>query len=175
MKVYGNNYIYQMNMKTLFLWIITNISVLYGQNIPLTKLMGIYRLKSMDSVYCRLKEIDGFVGSLGFDSVKGYYVINGKIGQSSLQAQMFKERIKIEITIMDQSVYQKIYDDAQARFPTKIKYARGSKNLIRRHCDFIDAHKGDKDLWLILTECYRGDKPAFYEVSLRRYPFNNTD
>jgi hypothetical protein len=167
-----------MKMRNLFLLILTiaKLSVLYGQDIPLTELKGIYRLNSIDSAYFRLKEIDGFVGKLDFDSVKSIYIITGKIGQSFLQAQLFKERIKIELTITDKSIYQKIYAVAQASFLKEKKYARGSKNLTRYNHVFIDGDEmSERDLWFILTECYRGNKPAFYEVTLRRYPYNDTD
>jgi hypothetical protein len=168
----------KFEVKKIFLLLFTTASVLIlnAQEIPLKTLYNIYKLNSIDSAYGRLKQIKGFSGQLKFDSTKKSFIINGNIGNSTLLGELFKGRIKMVLTIYKSKVYEDVYAQAQAKFFSNSDYARGSKGITRYMKVYSDTKEmNDGDLWLILTECYKRDKLVFYELELRKYPYNDTD
>lgn len=150
-------------------------SVAFGKKINLNQLYEIYQTDNIDTAFKRLSSVVGFSGRLINDS-GGDARIEGKIGLWILTTDIFKGRGRIKLQIEQKKEYRAVYDQAERGFYPLNDYTRGSRTEIRHTYAFSDTKEmNDGDLWLLLSECRTNNKKTYYEVQLRRHPYNDTD
>jgi hypothetical protein len=151
-------------------------SVAIGQEINLKQLYKVYQTDKIDTAFKRFSSVAGFSGRIMIDSQGKASRIEGKIGLWTLTADIFKGRGRIKLQIEQKRKYQAAFVQAEKYFYSQGDYARGSRTESRHTYAFSNTKEmNDGDLWLLLTEVITKEKKEYFEVELRKYPYNDTD
>jgi hypothetical protein len=166
---------YMRNFAVIVL-LIFKYSIANGQEVNLNQLYEVYQTDKIDTAFKRLSSAAKFSGRLVPDSQGKTPKIEGRIGSWTLIADIFKDRGIIKLQNNQKGEYQSVFAQAERTFYSHGDYARGSKTESRHTYAFSNTKEmNDGDLWLLLAEVTTSKKETYFEIQLRKYPYNDTD